>query len=113
MAAGGAGANICARIADAEVVVVDAGLLQPLTVGPLVRSARIAAGTANSLQGPAMSAAQRDDALAKGRAIVSELTDLGVDVFCFGEIGIGNTSAASLVAHADLAEAENINAEVS
>ena len=98
--AGGAGANICARVADVEVLVVDAGLLQPLPTSPLVRSARGAAGTANSLKGPAMSAAQRDQAFDSGRAIVAELADLGVDIFCFGEIGIGNTSAASLIAHA-------------
>jgi nicotinate-nucleotide--dimethylbenzimidazole phosphoribosyltransferase len=98
--AGGAGANICASVADAEVLVVDAGLLQPLQPGPLVRSARIAAGTANSRLGPAMTVAQRDAALIHGRDIVAELAALGVDIFCFGEIGIGNTSAASLLAHA-------------
>ncbi len=98
--AGGAGANICGRVADAEVLVVDAGLLHPLAPNALVRSARIAAGTANSLKGPAMTATQRDHAFASGRAIVAELADLGVDIFCFGEIGIGNTSAASLIAHA-------------
>jgi nicotinate-nucleotide--dimethylbenzimidazole phosphoribosyltransferase len=98
--AGGAGANICSRVADAEVLIVDAGLLQPLPASALVRSARMAAGTANSLKGPAMTAAQRDQAFAAGRAIVGELADLGVDIFCFGEIGIGNTSAASLIAHA-------------
>jgi nicotinate-nucleotide--dimethylbenzimidazole phosphoribosyltransferase len=98
--AGSAGANICGRVADAEVLVVDAGLLHPLAAGELVRSARVAAGTANSLKGPAMTAAQRDQAFASGRAIVAELANLGVDVFCFGEIGIGNTSAASLIAHA-------------
>jgi nicotinate-nucleotide--dimethylbenzimidazole phosphoribosyltransferase len=100
VAAGGAGANVCARVADAEILLVDAGLLQPLPPGALVRSARIAAGTANSRLGPAMSATQRDHAFAEGRKIVAELAELGVDVFCFGEIGIGNTSAASLVAHA-------------
>jgi nicotinate-nucleotide--dimethylbenzimidazole phosphoribosyltransferase len=100
VAAGGAGANICARAAEAEVLVVDAGLLHPLPVGALVRSERIAAGTANSLHGPAMTAAQRDQAFASGRAIAAELADLGVGIFCLGEIGIGNTSAASLLAHA-------------
>jgi nicotinate-nucleotide--dimethylbenzimidazole phosphoribosyltransferase len=99
VAAGVAGASIFGRIADAEVLLVDAGLLQSLAAGPLVRSARIAAGTANSRLGPAMTVAQRDQAFAEGRQIAAELADLGVDIFCFGEIGIGNTSAASLVAH--------------
>lgn len=100
VAAGQAGGSICARVADVEVLLVDAGLLQPLPVSALVRSARVASGTANSLNGPAMTVAQRDQAFAEGRKIVAELADLGVDLFCFGEIGIGNTSAASLVAHA-------------
>jgi nicotinate-nucleotide--dimethylbenzimidazole phosphoribosyltransferase len=98
--AGAAGANICGGVADAEVMVVDAGLLHPLDPGALVRSIRIAAGTANSLKGPAMTAAQREQAFAAGRAIAGELADLGVDIVCFGEIGIGNTAAASLIAHA-------------
>jgi nicotinate-nucleotide--dimethylbenzimidazole phosphoribosyltransferase len=100
VAAGQAGGNICARVADTEVLLVDAGLLQPLPESALVRSCRVAGGTANSLKGPAMTAAQRDQAFAEGRMVVAELADLGVDIFCFGEIGIGNTSAASLVAHA-------------
>jgi nicotinate-nucleotide--dimethylbenzimidazole phosphoribosyltransferase len=98
--AGQAGANICARVADTEVLVVDAGLLHALPASAFVRSVRVAAGTANSRLGPAMTAEQRDQAFAAGQAIVTELADLGVDIFCFGEIGIGNTSAASLLAHA-------------
>ena len=43
-----------------------------------------------------MTEAQRDDALQAGRQIAA---DCAADVLCFGEMGIGNTSAATLIAH--------------
>src|SRR5437763_15376224 len=49
--AGGAAINVLAREAGAEVIVVDAGVAQPVDG---VRAVRIAAGTANMTCGPAM-----------------------------------------------------------
>jgi nicotinate-nucleotide--dimethylbenzimidazole phosphoribosyltransferase len=100
VAVGRAGANICARAANTDVWVIDAGLISPLPDGPTTHHHRIAAGTANSRRGPAMTAEQRDKAFSHGRAIAKTLSGLGFDILCLGEIGIGNTSASSLVAHA-------------
>jgi nicotinate-nucleotide--dimethylbenzimidazole phosphoribosyltransferase len=100
VASGRAGANICGRASHTDVWVVDAGLLNPLPAGPVTRHHRVGPGTANSRLGPAMTGEQRDAALAHGQAIARDLSGLGVDILCVGEIGIGNTSAASLVAHA-------------
>jgi nicotinate-nucleotide--dimethylbenzimidazole phosphoribosyltransferase len=46
-----------------------------------------------------MSAAQRDAALARGRELAQNLAANGCNVVGFGEMGIGNTAAASLLTH--------------
>lgn len=98
--AGGAGINVCARAAGADVILVDAGLLEPLDPHPQLRSHRIASGTANARLMAAMSGPQRDAALAAGDAIVREVVRGGARLLAFGEVGIGNTSAAAMLAHA-------------
>ncbi len=92
----GAAANVFAGAVGASVRVVDAGVAgEPIDHPDLVRR-RIGPGTGNSLAGPAMTGAQRDDALRAGRQLAE---DSRADVLCFGEMGIGNTSAATLLAH--------------
>ncbi len=98
--AGGAGINVCARAAGADVVLVDAGLLEPLDAHPGLIARRIAGGTANARCGPAMTVAERDQALASGDAIVRDIAGGGSRLIAFGEVGIGNTSAAAMLAHA-------------
>ncbi len=93
--AGGAAANVFASTVGAEIVVVDAGVAgEPMDAEGLV-SARIGAGTANSATGPAMTEAQLGDALTTGRRFGAEGQ---FDAMAFGEMGIANTSSASLVA---------------
>lgn len=96
---GGAGINICARASGVDVMLVDAGLLKPLPPHPMLLDRRIGAGTRNSRREPAMTSEQCRAALIEGRAIDAKLGHDGVGVVAFGEIGIGNSSAAALVAH--------------
>ncbi len=96
---GGAGINICARAAGVDVVLVDAGMLRPLAPHPMLLDRRMGTGTKNSRREPAMTHDQCSAALNEGRAIDAGLGREGVGVIAFGEIGIGNTSAAALVAH--------------
>ena len=92
---GGAAANVFARTVGADVQIVDSGVSGPPISDPALVSRRIAPGTANSLDGPAMTEAQADKAIAMG----VELGRSGsFQIVCFGEMGIGNTSSASLVA---------------
>ncbi|MEM9050039.1 MAG: nicotinate-nucleotide--dimethylbenzimidazole phosphoribosyltransferase [Pseudomonadota bacterium] len=94
--AGGAAACVFARSVGAEMAVVDAGVAGAgLSAAGLI-DRRIGPGTADFTQGPAMSPAQRDRALAAGRAIGAAP---GCDTVAFGEMGIGNSSAATLLAH--------------
>ena len=92
----GAAANAFADVVGAKLCVVDAGVAgEPIEHAELLQR-RISAATANSVVGPAMTPAQRTLAIESGRTLVAEFA---VDAFCFGEMGIGNTSAATLLAH--------------
>ncbi len=97
--AGGAAINVLARAAGMALTVVDAGVNHDFGARPGLIDAKVAPGTANYLEGPAMSAAQRDAALAHGEKIVRALADDGCNVLGFGEMGIGNTASASLITH--------------
>lgn len=97
--AGGAGINICARSVGVDVTLVDAGLLSPLAPHPQLMDRRIGPGTKNSRREPAMSADQCDQAYDAGREIAEGLARAGTGILAFGEVGIGNTSAAALVGH--------------
>ena len=93
--AGGAAACVFARSVGAEVTVVDAGVAgEPLAAEGLV-SRRIGAGTADARVGPAMTRADCEAALAAGREIGSAVAE---DAAAFGEMGIGNTASAALLA---------------
>ena len=97
----GGGATISAftRLAGADLKVVDAGVKFPVTPGAGFVSARIAEGTKNAAVEPAMTRAQCDEALNKGIEIAREAAASGVDIVAPGEMGIGNTAAASLIVH--------------
>ena len=97
--AGGAAINVLARQAGITLTVVDAGVNHEFGARPDLVDAKVAPGTANYLEGPAMSAAQRDAAMAHGARIVRGLAEGGCNVLGFGEIGIGNTASASLLTH--------------
>lgn len=94
--AGGAAANVFAKTAAIDLQVVDAGVAGEPLDHPLLVSRRLGNGTANAIEQPAMTGEQRDAALLYGREIAMQVT---TDAVCFGEMGIGNTSSASLLAH--------------
>ncbi|BBP46116.1 nicotinate-nucleotide--dimethylbenzimidazole phosphoribosyltransferase [Thiosulfatimonas sediminis] len=94
---GGAAINVLACFAHANFEVVDVGVIQD--VAPLAHlvSARVAAGTQNFLEQPAMSQAQLLQALQVGADAVNRAKQSGADLFICGEMGIGNTTAASAI----------------
>ena len=93
--AGGAAANVFARTLGVQLRVVDAGMAEPVDHPALVQR-RMGPGTANSAVAPAMSPETLSEALAAGRALGA---DGDADACAFGEMGIANTSAATLVIH--------------
>ena len=92
---GGAAANVLARTLGVEFVLVDAGVKGPAIEHPKLTSRHIADGTRNAAEGPAMTTSECQAALRAGRSIGGAGDH---EVACFGEMGIGNTSSASLVA---------------
>lgn len=94
--AGGAAANVLARTNGVDLQVVDAGVSGDPVEAPGLVSRRIAAGTRNFAASPAMTSGQRDSALSAGEALGAAVA---ADAAAFGEMGIGNTSSATLVAH--------------
>ena len=92
---GGAAANVFAQSLGVDIRVVDAGVAGAPIDHPALVSKRIAAGTRNAIEEPAMTSAQCDRALSEGESIGRSEPH---DVNCFGEMGIGNTSSASLMA---------------
>jgi nicotinate-nucleotide--dimethylbenzimidazole phosphoribosyltransferase len=92
--AGGAAVSVLARQHGLALTVVDAGVRHEFAPRPGLVQAKIAPGTADASSGPAMSASQCEAAIAAGRAIVRERPGNAV---LLGEMGIANTSAASLL----------------
>jgi nicotinate-nucleotide--dimethylbenzimidazole phosphoribosyltransferase len=93
-ASGGAAINVLAREAGARLVVVDAGVLRPVE-HPAIRSLRIGAGTADATEGPAMTREQALAGIAAGADLAAELAGDRIGIVAVGDMGIGNTTAAS------------------
>lgn len=108
--AGGAAINVLARAADARLVVVDIGVAgavggdvpasAPGGGARLIR-ARVAPGTRDLSLEAAMTRAEALAAIDAGRDAVATLIDeQAADLVAVGEMGIGNTTAASAIASA-------------
>jgi len=97
--AGGAGINVFARQNAIGLTVVDAGVAHDFGERPGLLDAKMADGTHNYIETPAMSAETCQAAMEKGAAIVRTLKQQGCNVIGFGEMGIGNTASASLITH--------------
>ncbi|AWM91085.1 nicotinate-nucleotide--dimethylbenzimidazole phosphoribosyltransferase [Pseudomonas sp. 31-12] len=95
---GGAAISVLARRLGASLEVVDLGTVTPSLNLPGVRHLNIGAGTANFVEGPAMTQAQGELALQAGRDSVQRAVAAGAQLFIGGEMGIGNTTAASALA---------------
>jgi nicotinate-nucleotide--dimethylbenzimidazole phosphoribosyltransferase len=106
---GGAAVNVLARHAGARVVVADLGVAGPLPSHPALRNRKIAPGTQDMTRGPAMTQAEAVQAVEAGIALVEEERARGADLVGVGEMGIGNTTAASaLVAALTSATVESV-----
>lgn len=95
---GGAAISVLARQLGAQLEVVDLGTVSPALNLPGVRHLNIGAGTANFVHGAAMTQAQGELALQAGRDSLLRAKAAGAQLFIGGEMGIGNTTAASALA---------------
>ena len=98
--AGGAAINVLAKQAGMKLVVADAGVAHEFGPRDGLVNARVGAGgTANYLEGAAMSEAECATAMANGVKLAREFAAAGCNLLAFGEMGIGNTASASLITH--------------
>ncbi len=94
---GGAGINVFCRQNKIDIKVVDAGVCLDFEPHPNLIDAKIAKGTRSYLQEPAMSSDECIRAISKGAEIVRQEVAADCNVIGFGEMGIGNTSSASIL----------------
>ena len=96
---GGAVSNVLARGIDADLVLVDVGALDDMPDAPLVLHRKVRHGTADFVDGPAMTRAECEEAVAVGIEVAHLMVGRGAKLLVPGDLGIGNTTAsAALVA---------------
>lgn len=95
--AGGAAITVLAKSLNAEFEVVDVGVINDISPLPNLVSARVASGTQNIAEAPAMTLAQCKQAMQAGVQAVHRALAQQADIFVGGEMGIGNTTAATAI----------------
>lgn len=103
---GGAAINCFCRLHQVDLTVIDAGMMAPIAAhlaGQLrYIERRVAAGTADMTEQPAMTLSELTRAMEFGVDIAHLHLNEGADVLGFGEMGIGNTSSAAALVCAQL-----------
>jgi len=102
---GGAAINVLSGHVGARIVVVDMGVVADLEPHPSLLIKKIAHGTTNMSQGPAMTRQQAESAILVGIEIVSAEIEKGLDIVGTGDMGIGNTTPSAAIAAALTGEA--------
>lgn len=97
-AGGGAAISVLARQLGATLEVHNLGTVEPAPAMAGVCQHQLAPGTANFTQAPAMSSELCLAALQVGRTVAERAAATGCQLFIGGEMGIGNTTAASALA---------------
>ena len=100
--AGGAAINVLARQHGLSLCVINAGVAAAVPAAPGLVDCSLGLGTRNCLHTAAMTAAQRNDALATGRRLAASAIAAGSNALLLGEMGIGNTATAALMLHRSL-----------
>lgn len=90
--------SVClmAQVAGVDIFPVDMGMIRDVP-GVTRTEYKVAYGTENMAEGPAMTREQAVQAIRNGIRIVEELSAKGYDILATGEMGIGNTTTSSAV----------------
>jgi nicotinate-nucleotide--dimethylbenzimidazole phosphoribosyltransferase len=94
---GGAAINVFCKQHNIDLKIVNSGVNFDFEPNLNLIDAKIASGTKSFLQAKAMTETQLEECLAKGSEIVSKVFENGCNIIGFGEMGIGNTSAAAML----------------
>lgn len=95
---GGAGINVLARHAGAEVVVIDIGVDYEFGDLDGLVNRKVLRGTRNFTKGPAMTRQEAIRCIEVGIELAEEYAKKGFNLFGTGEMGIGNTTPSSAIA---------------
>ena len=102
----GAAINVLASQAEAELKIVDTGMINTINKDIFKEypdsearfiEKRIRAGTDNMVNGPAMSREEAITSIENGIKVVNEVIADGADLIGVGEMGIGNTTPATAI----------------
>lgn len=94
---GGAAINVFCKQNDIQLSIVDSGVNYDFPTNANLINAKIAKGTQSFLHAPAMSETELQLCFEKGKIIVDNIAKTGSNCIGFGEMGIGNTSTASVL----------------
>jgi nicotinate-nucleotide--dimethylbenzimidazole phosphoribosyltransferase len=94
---GGAAINIFSNQNNITLKIVDSGVNFDFEINKNLTNAKIAHGTKSFLKEKAMTENQLQQCFDKGAEIVNQIVKNGCNVIGFGEMGIGNTSSATML----------------
>jgi nicotinate-nucleotide--dimethylbenzimidazole phosphoribosyltransferase len=94
---GGAAINVLARHGQIEVQVVDAGVDYDFPTQDSLLNRKVVRGTSNFAHGPALTREQAERSIAVGIDLAYAAKAENVGLLGIGEMGIGNTTAASAI----------------
>ncbi|MDW8136016.1 MAG: nicotinate-nucleotide--dimethylbenzimidazole phosphoribosyltransferase [Thermodesulfobacterium sp.] len=94
---GGAGINVLARHAGAEVIVVDVGVDYEFEKVEGLFHKKVVRGTKNFLKERALSKEEAERVIEVGKEAVREAIKRGFNLIGLGDMGIGNTTASSAI----------------
>lgn len=95
---GGAGINVLARHAGADVIVIDIGVDYEFGSIEGLVGKKVVNGTRNFTKGPAMKSDEARRCIEIGIELAKTYADQGYRLFGTGEMGIGNTTPSSAIA---------------
>jgi nicotinate-nucleotide--dimethylbenzimidazole phosphoribosyltransferase len=93
----GAAINVFCKQNNIELQIVDAGVNYDFNNNKHIIDAKVGNGTASFLSQKAMDLDQLNLCFTHGQNIVNRIAKEGCNVIGFGEMGIGNTSAATMI----------------
>ncbi len=92
---GGAAINVLAEVAGATVRVIDVAVDTEEPLSPSIGAHKVRRGSGNIAKEDALAAGEANAAVDAGRTIADEEVDAGADLLIAGDMGIGNTTAAT------------------
>jgi nicotinate-nucleotide--dimethylbenzimidazole phosphoribosyltransferase len=94
---GGAAISVLCQTHDVDMMVVDLGVDADLSKHPKLLKRKVAWGTKNMLEGPAMTEEEVREGLEAGLEAANIMIDKSVNLIAAGDMGIGNTTAATAI----------------